>query len=90
MQELADKIARTRDAEGYLDPMSSIHEYALGSFSCIISQNRLLMPFVFVILVPGILYSVRKFLICKYYSGNYFLVFCTGTYQTRCEKREEF
>jgi hypothetical protein len=57
MQELADKIARTRDAEGYLDPMSSIHEYALGSFSCFISQNLLWVPF-FVILSPGNLFDL--------------------------------
>jgi hypothetical protein len=58
MQELADKIARTRDAEGYLDPMSSIHEYALGRFSCLISQNRLFVPF--------FCYPVIALIFCKF------------------------
>ncbi len=60
MQELADKIARTRDAEGYLDPMSCIHEYALGRFSCFISQNRLLVPFGFVILLLSNLFDLLE------------------------------
>ncbi len=59
MQELADKIAKTRDAEGYLDPMSSIHEYALGRFSCFNSQNLMQVfnsKIIFRYLCPFILY----------------------------------
>ena len=31
LQELADKISQTKDADGYLDPVKCCHEYALGT-----------------------------------------------------------
>jgi hypothetical protein len=30
LQELADKISKTKDVNGNLDPMVCLHEYALG------------------------------------------------------------
>lgn len=40
-QELADKIAKSRAADGILDPLPLLHEFALESIGCIFLESRL-------------------------------------------------